>query len=89
MSGGKLASGKHGDEKQLASFLAFCKENYSADHQIFIFWDHGGGSIGGVANDENYAFDALSLKEINNSFKQVYRASADRPPFEIIGRTPA
>lgn len=81
----KLPQASMGDEKTLTSFLAFCKENYSADHQVFIFWDHGGGSIGGVANDENYAFDALSLREINNSFKQVHTASVDRPPFEIIG----
>lgn len=82
---GKLPQASMGDEKTLTSFLAFCKENYSADHQVFVFWDHGGGSIGGVANDENYEFDALSLKEIRNSFKQVYTASTARPPFEIIG----
>lgn len=81
----KLPQASMGDEKTLTSFLAFCKEKYSADHQVFVFWDHGGGSIGGVANDENFDFDALSLKEINNSFKQVYTASPTRPPFEIIG----
>ena len=81
----KLPQASMGDEKTLTSFLAFCKEKYSADHQVFIFWDHGGGSIGGVANDENFDFKALSLKEINNSFKKVYTASAARPPFEIIG----
>ena len=81
----RLPQASMGDEKTLTSFLAFCKEKYSADHQVFVFWDHGGGSIGGVANDENFDFDALSLKEINNSFKKVYTASAARPPFEIIG----
>ena len=81
----KLPQASMGDEKTLTSFLAFCKEKFSADHQVFVFWDHGGGSIGGVANDENFDFDALSLKEINNSFKQVYTASPARPPFEIIG----
>ena len=81
----KLPLASMGDEKTLTSFLAFCKEKYSADHQVFVFWDHGGGSIGGVANDENFDFDALSLKEINNSFRQVYTASPARPPFEIIG----
>lgn len=81
----RLPQASMGDEKTLTSFLAFCKEKYSADHQVFVFWDHGGGSIGGVANDENFNFDALSLKEINNSFKQVYTASPARPPFEIIG----
>lgn len=81
----KLPQSSMGDEATLTSFLAFCKENYSADHQVFVFWDHGGGSIGGVANDENYSFDSLSLREIKNSFKKVYTASADHPPFEIIG----
>lgn len=81
----KLPQASMGHEKTLTSFLAFCKEKYSADHQVFIFWDHGGGSIGGVANDENFDFDALSLKEINTAFKKVYTVSADHPPFEIIG----
>ena len=81
----KLPQASMGDEKTLTAFLAFCKESHSADHQIFIFWDHGGGSIGGVANDENFSFDALSLKEIKTAFKQVYAASTARPPFEIIG----
>lgn len=80
-----LPQASMGDEETLASFLAFCKENYSADHQVFVFWDHGGGSIGGVANDENYSFDALSLKEIKNAFRRVYTASVDSPPFDVIG----
>ncbi len=80
-----LPQANMGDAENLTSFLAFCKENHSADHQVFIFWDHGGGSIGGVANDQNFSFDALSLKEIRDSFARVYTASVERPPFDIIG----
>lgn len=81
----QLPQASMGDEKTLASFLSFCKQNYRADHQVFVFWDHGGGSIGGLANDENYGFDALSLRELKRAFAQTYGASAKRPPFDIIG----
>ena len=81
----KLPQASMGDAETLASFLAFCKENYPADHQVFVFWDHGGGSIGGVCNDENYDNDALSLKEIRQAFESNYTPSQEKPPFEIIG----
>ncbi len=81
----KLPQANMGDAETLASFLAFCKKNYPADHQVFVFWDHGGGSIGGVANDENYDNDALSLKEIRTAFEKNYTPSQEKPPFEIIG----
>ena len=29
----------------LADFLRFGKDNYPADHKVFVFWNHGGGSI--------------------------------------------
>ncbi len=82
---GKLPQASMGDAGTLASFIAFCKENYPADHQVFIFWDHGGGSIGGVCNDENYDNDALSLKGIRQAFESNYTPSEEKPPFEIIG----
>lgn len=81
----QLPQANMGDEKTLESFMAFCKENFSADHQVFIFWDHGGGSIGGLANDENFDFDSLSLKEIRTAFSNVHTASTEHPPFEIVG----
>lgn len=82
---GKLPQANMGDAETLASFLAFCKENYPADHQVFVFWDHGGGSIGGVCNDENFGNDALTLKEIRQAFESTYTPSQEKPPFEIIG----
>ena len=82
---GKLPQANMGDEKTLAAFLAFCKENYAADHQVLVFWDHGGGSIGGIANDENFNNDSLSLKEIRQALGKAHTASEGKPPFEIIG----
>lgn len=74
-----------GSGKTLASFLSFCKKNYPADHQVFVFWDHGGGSAGGLCNDENFGYKPLSLKSVHEAFSKVYTSSEEKPPFEIIG----
>ncbi len=74
-----------GDESTLASFLNFCSKNYPADHKILVIWDHGGGSLWGIANDENYKRDSLSLKELRGALRRVYGNKPSAPPFEIIG----
>jgi len=72
-----------GDQETLEEFLSFCEENYQADHKMVLFWNHGGGSVGGVACDENYDFDALSLTEMDEAFSAVY-SGQDRP-LELVG----
>lgn len=72
-----------GDEKTLEEFLTFCEEEYPADHKMVLFWNHGGGSVGGVACDENYDFDALSLTEMDNAFSTVY--GQEELPLELVG----
>lgn len=74
-----------GKPETLASFLQFCKENYPADHTMMLFWDHGGGSVTGVAFDENYGYDSLTLDEIHKAFANVYDLSDKNPPFELVG----
>ena len=81
----QLPQGNMGDQKTLASFLGFCKTAFPAERQAFIFWNHGGGSVGGVANDQNFGGDALSLREIRQAFESVHTASENKPPFELIG----
>lgn len=73
-----------GDPATLARFLQYAKDNFQADHKVFIFWDHGGGSAFGVCFDER-TNDSLSLNEIHDAFAAVYDNSAENPPFEIIG----
>lgn len=68
----------------LTDFLRYGKENFAADHRVFIFWDHGGGSAVGVAYDERTAH-ILSLNDIQRSFAYVETPDSDRPPFELIG----
>ena len=74
-----------GKPATLSSFLRFCKDNYPADHTMVLFWDHGGGSVTGVAFDEIYGYDSLTLDEIHQAFSEVYTLSESNPPFELVG----
>ena len=73
-----------GNVQTLADFIRFGKENYSADHRVFVFWDHGGGSAIGVCLDERTG-NLLSLNDVRTAFTSVYEPSAENPPFELIG----
>jgi hypothetical protein len=44
----------------VTDFIEFSAKNYPADRYIFIMWDHGGGTTGGVMYDENFS-DSPSL----------------------------
>ena len=74
-----------GDPETLADFLSFCKENFPADHTMFLFWNHGGGSVSGAAFDENYDYDSLTLDEMYQAFGSVYELSEENPPFDVVG----
>ena len=73
-----------GSERTLEDFLRYGKENFQADHRVFVFWDHGGGSVVGICYDERTGH-FLSLNDLNQAFGAVFEASAENPPFEIIG----
>lgn len=74
-----------GDAGTLTDFLAFADENYKADRRAILFWDHGNGTVGGVAYDEQFDYDSLSLGEMYMAFSEVFELSEENPPFEIIG----
>lgn len=72
-----------GDMNTLADFIRYGAQ-MPADHRVFVFWDHGGGSAAGVCFDErtnNY----LDLNAIRQAFSATHQPSADNPPFEMIG----
>lgn len=74
-----------GDPDTLADFLSYCKDKYPADRTMFVFWNHGGGSVSGAAFDENFDDDSLTLSELSEAFGKVYTLSGQNPPFEIVG----
>ena len=80
-----LPSKSMGDKKSFENFLRFCSEQYPADHQAVILWNHGGGSVAGVIFDEIYEDEALSLAELRGAFEAVFALSEKNPPIELIG----
>ena len=73
-----------GNVNTLAEFIRFGKDNYQADHKVFVFWDHGGGSAVGICLDERTG-NMLSLNDLRAAFTATYEPSAENPPFELIG----
>ncbi|MBR3017652.1 MAG: hypothetical protein IKH57_11365 [Clostridia bacterium] len=55
-----------GDADTLSEFLRFGISAAPAKRYILILWDHGGGPVFGVCNDENYRDDSLSLAELRS-----------------------
>lgn len=73
-------TGSMTDPSNLASFIQFCAENYPANRNELIFWDHGGGSIVGYGYDEKYPrTGSMSLAGINEALK------AGGVTFDFIG----
>lgn len=60
-----------GDAATLADFLAWGQENYFAQKNMLLLWDHGGGAVKGVCFDENYGFDSLTLTELKTAFENA------------------
>lgn len=58
------------DASTLANFIIWSENNYPADRYFLIFWNHGGGPVGGFGYDEwgNYS-DSLTLDEIQTGIK--------------------
>ncbi|MDR0819375.1 MAG: hypothetical protein LBN43_07370 [Oscillospiraceae bacterium] len=71
-----------GDAATFTDFLRWCNQNYPAERQAVILWNHGGGSLGGVIYDEKYGYDSLSLPELERSFAAAPAVSGK---YEIIG----
>lgn len=72
-------SASMGDANTLGSFLTWGVENYPAEKYMVVFWNHGGGAASGVAFDELYNSDSLTLPEIGAGL------AAANAHFEVIG----
>ena len=68
------------DEDEVTDFCSWAAKEYPADRYILIFWDHGGGTIGGFGYDENYPdASALTLSQLRNAIK------ASGVAFDMVG----
>ena len=70
-----------GDAKTLSSFISYGISAAPARRYILILWDHGGGPVYGLCNDENYQDESLSLAELNKGLTQGLQGNK----LDIIG----
>lgn len=63
-------TGAMNDPNTLASFIQYAAQNYPANRNQLILWDHGGGSISGYAYDEkNSSKGYMTLAEIDKALE--------------------
>lgn len=74
-----------GETQTLTDFLAFAKTNYPAKRTMVNIWNHGGGSVSGVAFDEQFKYDSIRIDELRNAFGAVYGTDNAVPPVDIVG----
>jgi hypothetical protein len=56
----------------LTGFIQYCTQNYPANRNMLIFWDHGGGSLSGYGYDEkNPTAGSMTLQGINQALKNA------------------
>ena len=70
------------DPNTLADFLYWANQNYPAEKQAVIMWDHGGGSLFGVISDERFPGDTISLPALD---AVLASAPASSGRYEMIG----
>lgn len=60
------------DPATLSGFISWCENNYPANRNMLVFWDHGGGSVSGYGYDEkNPSSGSMSLSGINTALKKA------------------
>lgn len=56
------------DPDTLSSFIRWCADEFPANRNALIFWDHGGGSVSGFGYDEKFKTSgSMSLAEIDKA----------------------
>lgn len=77
-----LPNANMGEAQTLDDFLRWCRYDYPAEHEVLLFWGHGGGVLGGLGYDENYGYDCLTVQELSSGILYDSRRAA---PFTLVG----
>ena len=59
------------DSSSLSSFISWASEEYPANRNILIFWDHGAGPVYGFGYDEYNTEGYLTTDEIQSALKEA------------------
>ena len=54
----------------LADFIKWSAENYPAERNLLVLWDHGGGSASGLIQDELNDYALMSLEGLERALKE-------------------
>lgn len=55
---------------EMGDFIRFAAENYPSDRYGFIFWNHGGGTLGGYGSDQNYNEASMDIAAMEKGFQK-------------------
>lgn len=55
----------------LEEFVAYCGENYPANRNALIMWDHGGGALWGFGSDEIFGGEAMRIDQIDSALSDA------------------
>lgn len=72
-----------GTTAALTDFITWGQKTYPAEKYILIFWDHGGGALGGFGGDTETGTSVLSIDDLRKSVADAVAASGKG--FELIG----
>lgn len=59
------------DPATLSGFVSYCGENYPANRNVLIMWDHGGGALYGYGIDENFGGSSMQINEIDSALEST------------------
>ena len=76
MDSGGILGDRYG--RSDSGFVDFAYQSYSADDYSMVLWNHGGGAILGYGADENYGYDALSMRELDEALGSTAWQRTDR-----------
>jgi len=60
-----------GSSDTLVKFVTYCWNNYRADRNMLVLWDHGSSAAYGMCFDMVYNDDGLTLNEISTALKTL------------------
>ena len=66
-----MGDGSMTEPKTLTSFIKYCNDNFSANRNILVLWDHGGGSVTGYGYDQRHkSSPSMSLAGIDEALEK-------------------
>ncbi len=73
-----------GDWSTFEDFLTFASTNYPSENVMLNVWNHGSGTIGGIAYDEQFHDDSLDILELTYAMEAVYGKDPTNIPIDIV-----